>query len=406
MQGALAVSHDTLHIAAMEASPEPSAHEYLAPFEVEDHGHVFEFLPDGVHRFDALLAMIDRATSTIDMFYYMFQDDPAGREVRDRLVSAQQRGVAVHLVVDRFGTDAKEAFFQPVIDAGGRFAVFNPRWNVRYLIRNHQKICVIDKDIAVLGGFNISEHYFMPPEENGWADLGVIVHGPVVADVCKWFGQISDWAEDPKAQYRAIRTLVRDWEPGDGPVQFLVGGPTRIPSSWNRSVKRDLARSKRLDMVMAYFSPPRSFRRLIRKLAKRGEARLVMAGKSDNNATIGAARATYGALLRSGAKVYEFDPCKLHMKLIVIDDAVYFGSANFDHRSIRVNMELMVRVESAELAAKVREMVDTMVHASVEITRAQHRRDGGIFTRFKWYAGWFLVSVLDYTVARRLNAGL
>jgi cardiolipin synthase len=390
----------------MDAITEPFAHDYPEPFLVSTHDHEFEFLPDGVHRFDALLAMIDRATRSLDMFYYMFQDDPAGRIVRDALVRARERGVRVHLVVDRFGTDAGEDFFQPIVDAGGRFAVFNPRWNVRYLIRNHQKMTIVDGEIALLGGFNISEHYFKPPEENGWADLGVVVKGQVVKDVSRWFAQISDWTDNRNRQYRAIRTMVRDWDPGEGPVQFLVGGPTRIPNGWNRAIKRDLARGTRLDMVMAYFSPPRSLRRLMRKLARRGEARLVMAGKSDNTTTIAAARATYGALLRASAKVYEFQPCKLHMKLIVVDDAVYFGSANFDHRSIRINMELMVRVESAELAEKVREMVDTMIAASEEITSRIHNRRRGLVGGLQWLLGWVLVSVIDYTVVRRLNAGL
>lgn len=390
----------------MAQDSETGGHAYPEPFEVEAHGNQFEFLPDGTHRFDALLSMIDRAERSIDMLYYMFQDDEAGRTVRDKLVEAQKRGVAVQLVVDRFGTDATEKFFRPIVDAGGEFAVFNPRWNVRYLIRNHQKMTIIDRKIAILGGFNISEHYFNPPEENGWADLGVVVHGPVVEDICEWYGLVSDWTKAKSAQYRAIRTIVRDWQPGKGGVRFLVGGPTRIPSNWNLNVKRDLGRASRLDMVMAYFSPPRSFRRQIRKIAKRGDARLIMAGKSDNGATIGAARATYGAMLRAGVNIYEFQPCKLHMKLLVIDDVVYFGSANFDHRSIRVNMELMVRVESAEMAEKVRAMIDTMEASSTQITKKDHRRAGGLFRRFRWYLSWFLVSTLDYTVSRRLNAGL
>lgn len=390
----------------MDSVAEPCAHDYPASFAISVQGHEFEFLPDGAHRYDALLSLIARARRSLDMFYYMFQDDAAGVLVRDALVKAQRRGVAVHLLVDRFGTDAGEEFFRPIVEAGGRFGLFNPRWNVRYLIRNHQKMTIVDREIAVLGGFNVSEHYFKPPEENGWADLGVVVQGPVVKDICRWFGELSDWTENRNHQYRAIRTMVRDWDPGEGPVQFLVGGPTRIPSSWNRNVKRDLAKGKRLDMVMAYFSPPRAFRRLIRKLANRGKARLVMAGKSDNTTTIAAARATYGALMRSSAEVYEFQPCKLHMKLIVIDDVTYFGSANFDHRSIRLNMELMVRVESAELAARVRTMVDGMVEASEEITQKIHNRRRGLFGGLQWLLGWLLVSVVDYTVARRLNAGL
>jgi cardiolipin synthase A/B len=388
----------------MDHTPDPFEHAYPAPFAVSAHGHEFEFLPDGVHRFDALLAMIERATRSLDLFYYMFQDDPAGQVVLDALISAQRRGVQVHLIVDRFGTDADEAFFQPLVEAGARFAIFSPRWNVRYLIRNHQKLAVIDREIALLGGFNISEHYFKPSEANGWADLGVVVKGPVVEDVCRWFHQLSQWTENCDRQFRAIRAMLRRWDPGQGPVQFLVGGPARTPRSWNRAVRRDLVKATKLDLAMAYFSPPRSYRRLIRALAKRGSARLVLAGKSDNSTTIAAARATYGGLIKAGAQIYEFQPCKLHMKLIVIDDVTYFGSANFDHRSLRVNMELMVRVESAELAAQVRGLIDTMAEVSEPITARLHRQRRGMLGGLRWALGWFLVSVVDYTVARRLNA--
>lgn len=361
-------------------------------------------MPDGVHRFDALLELIENAQESLHLFYYMFQDDGAGAQVLDALLAAAKRGVKIELVVDRFGTDAKEEFFEPLVEAGARFAIFNPRKTRRYLIRNHQKMAIADGKTAMVGGFNLSEHYFKPPEENGWCDLGVRMEGPLVEELLNWFCQIADWAENPKAQYRAVRSMVREWQPGDGPAQLLVGGPTAVPSNWARQVKRDLRKANRLDLVMAYFSPPRSFRRLISRIGQRGKARLVMAGKSDNKATIGAARATYGSLLRSGCEIYEFQPCKLHMKLLVIDDAVYFGSANFDHRSIRLNLELMFRFEDADLAARIREFIDGMAEASEHITHEVHRRRRGIFAKLHWLFGWFLVTTVDYTVSRGLNA--
>ena len=157
---------------------------------------------------------------------------------------------------------------------------------------------------------------------------------------------------------------------------------------------------------MAYFSPPRSIRRLIRMLARKNHARLVMAGRSDNTTTIGASRALYGALLRDDVELFEFDVCKLHTKLLVVDDVTYFGSANFDLRSIRLNLELMVRIEDAELAARMRTAIAHMADASKSITREWHRENATLINRIRWRLSWFLVSVLDYTVARRLNLGL
>ena len=72
-----------------------------------------------------------------------------------------------------------------------------------------------------------------------------------------------------------------------------------------------------------------------------------MAAKSDNGATIGASRALYGRLLKAGARIWEFSPCKLHTKLTVLDDTVYAGSANMDMRSLYINLEIVLQVRDA-----------------------------------------------------------
>ena len=90
-----------------------------------------------------------------------------------------------------------------------------------------------------------------------------------------------------------------------------------------RRIVSDIDRAKKLDMVAAYFSPSRAMLRRIGDVAARGgEAAVLTAAKSDNTATIAAARHTYTRLLRRGVEMYEFDQCRLHMKLIVVDDAL------------------------------------------------------------------------------------
>ena len=376
------------------------------PFVVDAVGHRFAFHPAGKDRFATLLGVIESAQNSLKLFYYMFQDDFAGEQVRNALVLAAERGVEVYLIVDAFGTDAPNSFFEPLKAAGGNFAVFEPRMGARYLIRNHQKMAIADDERVMTGGFNISDNYFKPPEENGWADLGVLIEGPMVERFCAWFEQMKAWVSKPGAQYRLLRQMLLQWDRGDGDAQLLMGGPTQITSAWARQAKRDMANAQRLDMVMAYFSPPRSIRRLIRRIAERGTTRLIMAGKSDNNATIGASRALYRGLLTSGVTIAEFQPSKLHCKLIVVDDVTYFGSANFDLRSIRLNLELMVRVKDQALAERMREMVSHINDASEPVTSEWYKRRANWFNRIRWRLGWFLVSVVDYTVTRRINLGL
>ncbi len=159
-------------------------------------------------------------------------------------------------------------------------------------------------------------------------------------------------------------------------------------------------------MLMAYFSPPYALLKRIARVARKGRTRLVMASKSDNGATIGATRSLYSYLLKRGAQVWEFQPSKLHTKLLVLDDAVYLGSANFDMRSLYLNLELMLRIEDRALAERMREFVSEYIAASERITPALHRRRATAWNRLRWWAGWVLVSVVDYTVTRRLNLGI
>jgi len=366
----------------------------------------FTFYPDGEDRKAALLEIIEGACENLKVAFYIFARDNVGGEVRDALVAAARRGVDVTLIVDGFGADANEEFFADMTAAGGTFLTFMARWSRRALIRNHQKILVADGEVAMLGGFNIEDDYFAPPEENGWNDLGFRLEGEVVQQVSRWFGELVEWASDDKAQFRDIRHRVRHWDAGDGPVQLLIGGPSRRLSSWAARVSQDIKDGQRLDMMMAYFSPNPRLRKNIREIARRGEANLLLAGKSDNGATIGASRALYKRLLQAGANVWEFQPCKLHTKLIVLDDAVYLGSANFDMRSLYVNLEIVLRIEDAELAERMRGFIHDHFAASERVTPELHAQRATAWTRAKWWASWFLVSVVDYTVSRKLNLGL
>ncbi|ALE15517.1 Cardiolipin synthetase [Altererythrobacter epoxidivorans] len=376
------------------------------PFSMQGAGHELTVLSGGLDRLDALMAMIDGAQQSLKLAFYIFDRDHAGKQVLEALAAAARRGVDVRLIVDGFGASGDEAQFRPLVKAGGKFWLFSPKWTRRYLIRNHQKIVIADGKSAIIGGFNVADDYFALPSQNGWNDLGLTLEGPAVARLDEWFAKLETWVSSKRAQWLAIRRAVRTWDPGEEQVQVLIGGPTTRLSSWARAVRRDLDSASQLDMIMAYFSPSNSILRKIAQVAKRGRASLLMAGRSDNGATIGATRSLYSYLLNRGVEIHEFDLCKLHTKLIVADDVTYIGSANFDMRSLYLNLEIMLRIEDAALAEKMRAHVAHHRAVSSPITAESHRKRASLFNRIRWNLAWFLVSVLDYTVARRLNLGL
>ncbi|WP_336974380.1 cardiolipin synthase B [Sphingobium aromaticiconvertens] len=372
-------------------------------------GNRLRLIESGPELRAALLDLIARARQSLKLYYYIFASDVSGKMVRDALIAARGRGVAVTLMVDAFGSGSTpQVFFDPLVAAGGHFAWFGAKRSTRYLIRNHQKMAIADDAHVLIGGFNVADDYFGTAQEDCWADLGLMVDGPQAEAMVRWYGQVWRWAASRKQSFRTLRAMVRHWHPAahhEGPSAFrwLIGGPTRRLSPWAQVVKHDLERAKRLDMIAAYFSPGRGMLKRIARVAQRKGARLVFASRSDNGATVAATRLIYGWLLKRGVEIHEYQPCKLHMKLIVIDDAVFVGSANFDMRSLFLNLELMLRIEDKDFAAAVRGLIDRRVGESGEITLASHQASRGLLTALKGWISYLLVGVLDYTVTRRLN---
>lgn len=369
---------------------------------------MLEFIPGGPERLEALLRLIDGARHRLRIIVYMFEADHAGTAVRDALTRAARRGVDVALILDSFGSaDTADGFFNPLVAAGGRYRWFGARWTPRYLIRNHLKLYIADDDVALFGGFNVADAYFAPLDAaEAWHDLGVAITGSEVAQLAARFDQLDGWLSAPRTSWRGLVRVLRAWDRSGGPLCWLAGGPSTRLSPWARAVTRDLERGGRLAMIMAYFSPGQSMLRRIGKLGRRGEARLILPAKSDNGATIGAARALYGFLLKRQVQVAEYTRARLHLKLLVIDDVTYVGSANFDLRSLFINLELMLRVEDAALADKVRGFIALHDAESEQLTLASHRARAGWFTRLRWGVAYFLVSIVDFGVTRRLNLGI
>lgn len=369
-------------------------------------GNRLTLLPDGPGRLEALIALIDGAQESLRILYYIWADDASGRRVRDALLEAVARGVKVSMLVDGFGSSgASAAFFKPLVDGKARFCRFVPRWGRRFLLRNHQKLALADGESAIVGGFNISDDYFGTIAAGAWRDLGLRVDGPSVHSLARYFDALFAWAEMPNASIRRLRRMLSQHSVTQGALHWLFGGPTRRLSPWARSVKEDMMRAKCVDMIAAYFAPSPAMIRRIYGVARRGKARIVTAAKSDNRATIGAARFSYWRLLKRGVEIYEYQPTKLHTKLIVIDDVVHIGSANFDMRSLYLNLEMMLRVDDPGFAAMMRGFVEGEIADSRPITAKAHRARMTWWNRLTWGIGYFVVATADYNLSRRLNFG-
>ncbi len=369
-------------------------------------GSRLTLITDGPERLAALLALIDGAEKSLRLLYYIYTDDAAGAAVRDSLSRALARGVRVSLLIDGFGSSkTPDTYFKALHEAGAEFCRFLPSYGRRYLIRNHQKMTLADEARVLIGGFNIEESYFGAKEDGAWRDLGLMVEGPAAARLAPYYDSLIGWAIGKGGRIRTLRRIIRSYSETQGVLQWSFGGPMRRMSPWVAATCRDLTQSNDVEMIAAYFAPTYGMLKRIARIGKRGRARVITAGKSDNTATIAAARFTYGRLLKRGVEIFEYRPTKLHTKLVVLDDVVHIGSSNFDIRSLYLNLEMMLRVASPAFATMMRLYFEGELQDSLRITPALHRKRATLAHRIKWALSFFLVTTGDYTVTRRLNFG-
>jgi cardiolipin synthase len=151
----------------------------------------------------------------------------------------------------------------------------------------------------------------------------------------------------------------------------------------------------RVDLAVPYFYPGRSFRRALRRAARRGvRVRLLMQGKFDYRIAALAARALYAELQAHGVRIFEYMPAYLHAKVAVVDaDWATVGSSNIDPLSLLLNLEANVVVRDVGFTAALAARLEAAFAASVEVI-PEPRRLGwrGLANRFlvAWLANVYL----------------
>ncbi|MGV2537874.1 phospholipase D-like domain-containing protein, partial [Bacillus thuringiensis] len=120
---------------------------------------------DGNQKFDALFEDIRNAKKEINIQYYIIQRDNLGKKLRDELTKKAKEGIKVRVLYDEVGSrKMTPSFFKELISYGGEAQAFFPSIlrliNFRINNRNHRKLCIIDGEVAYIGGgFNVGDEY-------------------------------------------------------------------------------------------------------------------------------------------------------------------------------------------------------------------------------------------------------
>ncbi len=379
-------------------------------------GNRLRLLRGGDELFPAMISAIAAARHEIWLATYIFHDDPAALSIANVLCEAARRGVQVKVVVDGFGSRANIAQLRELLCAAGvAFAVFRPihRWwnwlQPGQLRRLHQKLCVVDGDIAFVGGINIIDDRL--DLVHGWTDeprldFAVELRGPAVDSVeqagrAVWArahlghdlrDEIAAIARGAKPIAHAKRLIGRLRLPhlkakgfrlSELPpvrVAFVLRDNLRRRRTIERSYVSAIRRARtRVDLASPYFYPGGAFRRALRQAARRGvQVRLLLQGKLDYRIAGLAARTLYDELLASGVRIFEYMPAYLHAKVALTDDEwSTIGSSNIDPLSLLLNLEANVVVLDGGFNAQLRLQFDRAFDDAVEIDE-KHARSRGV----------------------------
>jgi cardiolipin synthase len=236
-----------------------------------DTGAGCQWLRTGAGFFKALLAAIDSAQRAVCLETYIFSAGQPGEAFRDSLVRARQRGAQVHVLVDALGSySLPAAFWNELTAAGGEVRYFNPLSLNRLGFRNHRKLLVCDEQVGFVGGFNIAPEYDGDGVTRGWCDLGVIVEGPLAAELAASFKGMWTRADSPHKRFIHLRKSSVKGTVLVPHQQLLLSGPGRGPNPIKRALQRDLARAASVQLMVGYFLPTWRLRRQIVDVVRRG----------------------------------------------------------------------------------------------------------------------------------------
>ena len=281
--------------------------------------------------------------------------------------------------------------------------------------RMHNKLMVMDNALALIGGRNIGNHYFDVADDANFRDLDIAAGGPVVPEISSVFDRFwnGKWSYPigalldrtyTEADMRATVAKLREHmalddypHPLDQDVATLkselrglfddfIWAPGQIVWDDPDSLEREGATSemiealvRRLDRVdeellieSAYFVMRGPGVEKLAGLVDNGVRVRVLTNSLASNDVL-AAHAGYAErrddLLAGGVELHELRPypgpvqkeivagtskAALHTKAIVFDRKdVFIGSLNLDPRSLDINTEAGLYVESPELAQQV-----------------------------------------------------
>lgn len=244
----------------------PLGKMFVAPAAAGGHA-ASGFLPvtAGTQAFLLRSAFAGLSEHTLDLQYYIWEDDITGRMLLRDVLGAADRGVRVRLLIDDVHTKGDTDTFG-IVDAHPLVEVrlFNPfahrelramdfvTRGAQLNHRMHNKVIVADNALAITGGRNIGDHYFAVDESMNFRDLDLLATGPVVRDLSKMFDTYwnSEWSypiaaldntQYTAAQADGLKAFLDEWIASQAELPFALDADNEAMTTRLRAVQDELA---------------------------------------------------------------------------------------------------------------------------------------------------------------------
>lgn len=178
------------------------------PFLVHSNEeHEIVFLNTGLSSLQKRLNLINSAQHSIEVEYFIFDNDSSGRILTQALARKAREGLRVRLLVDTINVENSiTPFYAHFLERSGVEVLYyntTPLLNA-YLAqyRNHRKSITVDDHYAIIGGRNIEDKYFDLDPSYNFVDRDILVIGPIVESIREsfdayWFSPFAQKLEVP-----------------------------------------------------------------------------------------------------------------------------------------------------------------------------------------------------------------
>ncbi len=374
----------------MQKCQATEVHAARAPGGVSD-GNRATLFDDGEALFEEKAEAVRNARERVWIETFLFTPDKTGQATLELTSEAARRGCDVVLLFDQLGSHVTSlGFHKPLVEAGGRVAIFNPlplwrRYGRRLgsflQYRDHRKVVIVD-DVGFTGGHNFSRAYMGPPPHHFY-DMSVKLEGPCVRDLASVF------LDGFRAATGETRPLPARSAPLPDGVRAQVHafdaqrGPDDLVRAYQQAL--DSSREDAL-LIFGYFVPDEPLRAPLIAAAERGvRVRLLAAGATDFPFIRWAGQHTFDRLLAAGIRIWQLQEPNLHAKSLVVDgELCMIGSFDVNKYERRNYAEVAVTVHDTALARRIEEGFCSCLERSQEITPADRKQRSLITRAVEW----------------------